>query len=60
MEPAAPISSGEDHLHRSAVERLRELGARHTPVTAVDVEIKLAARMARSGITEATVVINKA
>lgn len=52
------IVSGEDGWADEAVAQLDRLGLRTVPVAATDVETKLAAHMAKEGITSATVVIN--
>lgn len=53
-----PIVSGKDPDSESADIRLERLGMPGRAARAADVELKLAARMAREGIEHATVVIN--
>ncbi|SDM55626.1 SCP1.201-like deaminase [Lentzea albidocapillata subsp. violacea] len=55
---ARELASGHDELGLAAKQHLRDMGMPGTPVTAVDVEIKIAVHMARNGIRHATVVLN--
>ncbi|MGW6929571.1 DddA-like double-stranded DNA deaminase toxin [Lentzea sp. NPDC054927] len=55
---AQPIVSGVDDDSRAADQRLRQLGIPMRPAKASDVEMKVAARMVRDGMTHATVLIN--
>ncbi|USX49199.1 DddA-like double-stranded DNA deaminase toxin [Lentzea sp. HUAS12] len=57
-EPIRELTSGEDEWYEVAKQHLKERGVPATPVTAVDVEIKLAVHMARNNIQHATVVLN--
>ncbi|MDX8053425.1 DddA-like double-stranded DNA deaminase toxin [Lentzea sp. BCCO 10_0798] len=60
-EPGTPereLASGHDEWMLAAKQHLRDMGMPGTPVTAVDVEIKIAVHMARNGIRHATVVLN--
>ncbi|WET83261.1 SCP1.201-like deaminase [Amycolatopsis sp. QT-25] len=50
--------SGRDEDASLAMKQLQEKGIPRKPLRTSDVEMKLAARMAHEGITEATVVIN--
>ncbi|WP_285643425.1 DddA-like double-stranded DNA deaminase toxin [Lentzea sp. NBRC 102530] len=52
------LTSGEDEWYEVARQHLKEMGVPGTPVTAVDVEVKLAVHMARNNVQHATVVLN--
>lgn len=56
--PARELISGHDEWWETAEHHLLEMGIPGTPVTAADVEIKIAVHMARNGIRHATVVLN--
>lgn len=55
---ALPIVSGKDDDSKAADEQLRRLGIPGRSMKTADVEMKLAAHMARNGIRHATVLIN--
>ena len=50
--------SGRDDMEAAAVKFFKDQGARRTPTTVADVEVKLAVHMRNEGITNATVVVN--
>ncbi|MDX8035783.1 DddA-like double-stranded DNA deaminase toxin [Lentzea sp. BCCO 10_0856] len=56
--PARELISGHDEWWQAAEQHLLDMGIPGTPVTAADVEIKIAVHMARNGIQHATVVLN--
>lgn len=51
--PIRKMTSGEDELYEVAKRHFVEIGVPGTPVTAVDVEVKLAVHMARNNIQHA-------
>ncbi|KOV87626.1 hypothetical protein ADL03_06870 [Nocardia sp. NRRL S-836] len=57
-EPVRELTSGEDEWYEAAKQHLKDMGLPGTPVTVVDVEVKLAVHMARNGIQHATVTLN--
>jgi len=56
--PARELTSGHDKWWETAEQHLLDLGLPAAPVTAADVEIKIAVHMARNGIQHATLVLN--